>query len=528
MMSAEETGITKRPSIIRSVIKDKKYRNKFIRTLCILFSYTTLGFFYGNLGPALPDIQLLIGQSLDVMSWLFTATYGGSLIGTLICGPVCDRVGPQLVLFVSVFMASILTGVFIYSPNFASMLVVRVFTGMFIGGVDIGGIASVAELWQADARPYMHALQCVISVGGIVTPFIIQPFLAPRTQMLTTEESSHTSSDKVPSTSNFSNYSTSLDILFRNTSFKNVTLSSLPAEIFYHANSSDCLNTSKCRIKDMFTMTVQGQTRIQYAFIIFAVTGVAASFSLFVFVLSDCRNKDKVTKRATRKEVTGINRTRYSLDTNIKYTLLGIIAVQSYLTAALGLKVFALLPSFFVIEFMWSTSQASVGVSAFWIGKAVFRFLGIFLSLKMKQSVLIPLFSVIYIISAVCLTVAAIYHINPLAWVFTVAMGVGFSVLRSALFSMTEEKIAHVSGKIASLYLVFFVLGGMLDPLYTGYLMDDVSPMWFTYVLVIESGLFLLLFALAKVLLFKYGKKQEIGMEIKIEIEPMATTKLTS
>ena len=83
-------------------------------------------------------IQFLIGQSLDVMSWLFTATYTGSMVGTLICGPVCDRVGPQLVLFVSTFMASCLTGVFIYSPNFTVMLIVRVFTGIFIGGVDIG------------------------------------------------------------------------------------------------------------------------------------------------------------------------------------------------------------------------------------------------------------------------------------------------------------------------------------------------------------------------------------------------------
>ena len=102
------------------------------------------GYFYGNLGPALPDIQLLTGQNLDVVSWLFTATYAGSMIGTLICGPVCDRVGPQIVLFVSVFMASFLTGVLFYSPNFTTMIVVRVFTGIFIGGVDLGKADGVA------------------------------------------------------------------------------------------------------------------------------------------------------------------------------------------------------------------------------------------------------------------------------------------------------------------------------------------------------------------------------------------------
>ena len=101
-------------------------------------SITLQGYFYGNLGPALPDIQLLTGKSLDVVSWLFTATYAGSMIGTLICGPVCDRVGPQLVLFVSVFMASLLTGVLFYSPNFTIMVALRVVTGIFIGGVDLG------------------------------------------------------------------------------------------------------------------------------------------------------------------------------------------------------------------------------------------------------------------------------------------------------------------------------------------------------------------------------------------------------
>ena len=100
--------------------------------------YFFQGFFFSNLGPALPDIQFLIGESLGVTSWLFTATSVGSLIGTVICGPVCDRVGPQVVLFVSVFMGSCLTGVFIYCPTFTAMLIVRVFTGLFIGGVDIG------------------------------------------------------------------------------------------------------------------------------------------------------------------------------------------------------------------------------------------------------------------------------------------------------------------------------------------------------------------------------------------------------
>ena len=95
------------------------------------------GFFYGNLGPALPDIQLLTGKGLDDVSWLFTATNAGSLLGTLVCGQFVDRAGPQLVLFVSLSTASALTVVFIYCSSFTAMLVVRGFTGIFIGCVDL-------------------------------------------------------------------------------------------------------------------------------------------------------------------------------------------------------------------------------------------------------------------------------------------------------------------------------------------------------------------------------------------------------
>ena len=41
-------------------------------------------------------------------------------------------------LFVSLLTASVLTAVFIYCPSFTAMLVVRGFTGIFVGCVDLG------------------------------------------------------------------------------------------------------------------------------------------------------------------------------------------------------------------------------------------------------------------------------------------------------------------------------------------------------------------------------------------------------
>ena len=328
----------------------------------------------------------------------------------------------------------------------------------------------------------------MLSIGGIITPFIIEPFLARGKNQVYINTSYNTSLDETRIDLNISSEDFGLLAAQGNSTTR-------PE---WNSNTSE--------------------TQIQYAFIIFAVTGVVASISVFVFLLLDCkiRNNQSSVKISDKKGKEILNRTKYIFSDKMKILLLGIIAIQSYLSAALGLKVYALLPSFFVIQFEWTTSEAAVATSGFWIGKAAAKFACIFLSSRMKQSLMIPLFSITYILSAVSLTVAAIYKVNTLAWVVTTTMGVGVSILRTCLFTMTEEKITHVSGKVASLYLVLFVLGGILDPLYTGYLMDDISAMWFTYLLVFESSLFLVLFVVVKLLL-KFGHKQGIGLEAEIK-----------
>ena len=326
----------------------------------------------------------------------------------------------------------------------------------------------------------MHALQGMISIGGIITPFIIEPFLARKTPNLgglqNTNPNGSLTESQYKSTHVLGSGNSNISHVFSSPDSED-----LSSFVILKGNSTarpECNgNTSECFEMISAEETINGETQIQYAFIIFGVTGVVASISVLGFLILDCRNKQSPERTSVIKGTEIINRTEYEFSYKIKLILLVITAIQSYLSAALGLKVYALLPSFFVIQFAWSTSEAAVATSGFWIGKAVSRFAGIFLSTKMKQSQMIPLFSMIYILSSISLTVAAIYRVNTLAWVVTATMGVGLSILRSCLFTMTEEKITHVTGKIASLYLVFFVLGGILDPLYTGYLMDDVSPM---------------------------------------------------
>ena len=168
----------------------------------------------------------------------------------------------------------------------------------------------------------------MISIGGIITPFIIQPFLARGTSNNCFNYTlGKTGNSNVSPNSTFSN---SVD----------VGLVILP--MCNSTTQPECNTTCNATdIGDCSEVDINGGTRIQYAFIIFAVTGVAASIVVLLFVIIDCRNKHSSVKNSDDTETEITNSTEYGFSNKMKLVLLGITAVQSYISAALGLKVYA-------------------------------------------------------------------------------------------------------------------------------------------------------------------------------------------
>ena len=402
------------------------------------------------------------------------------------------------------------------------------------------GIAAVTELWHAEARPYIHSLQVMLSTGGILTPLVIEPFLAPRMKR---SESNDGQSLSFTSDRHNDSVVLRIDDLNKTDSAKIVNYSIYPHTNYLHRNATymlenvipptgtnvsfsneNSLGTNGTLLQSSgYESTIAiGRTRIHYAFIIFAAIGISAAICLLTFIVSDCignnfKKSEKPTFANTEKKHS--NRLKYMLPKKMKMILLGILTVQFYLVAAMCFKCYAFMPTFFILQFDWSVTLASLAMSLFWIGRTIVGIIGIYLVTRFKQSLLVAGFSSIYFASSVSLTISSISHINELAWVSTALLGVGFSILFPSLFALTEENITHVTGRLGSVFMGSFVTGGMLDPLYTGYLMDRVSPMWFAYLLVLQSFAFLFLFIVVKVVIWRYGQRQNTGMEI--EIEPM-------
>ena len=374
----------------------------------------------------------------------------------------------------------------------------------------------------------------MLSTGGILSPIIIEPFLGRRSREYPISNGGNVSfhsdvSESLQADRRVINSSQMTEI-----SSYGLTYSIQPclleleqSNINASNNVKRCLNTSANIFKNKTEPSLPftfGETNIQYAFIIFAVVGILASLILFAFIITDSKERDeKQESHKLNLESANIKRIKYNMSNTLKYLLLFILTVQFYLVAAMCFKCYAFLPSYYILQFDWSASLASLAMSVFWIGRTVTGVVGIFLAAQFKQSILIPCFGLIYVLASVCLIIAGFKDISSLAWASSAFLGIGLSILFPSLFALTEENIVHVSGRVASLYLVSFTVGGMLDPLYTGYLMDHISPMVFVYLLFGQSLCFLILFILLKILLWKFGQRQNTGFEI--EIQPMKNLK---
>jgi hypothetical protein len=65
----------------------------------------------------------------------------------------------------------------------------------------------------------------------------------------------------------------------------------------------------------------------------------------------------------------------------------------------------------------------------------------------------------------------------------------------SIFFSWTEERFFHVDGKITALIMTTAMIGVIINPIILSRVMDT-KPIWFGYLLLIESVLLFLFFTI--------------------------------
>ncbi|MBF3710112.1 3-(3-hydroxy-phenyl)propionate transporter MhpT [Burkholderia pseudomallei] len=143
-------------------------------TLALCFAIALLeGLDLQSVGVAAPRMAREFGLSVAQMGWAFGAGTFGLLPGALLGGRLADRIGRKRVLIVSVCTFGLLSIATAQASSFAMLVVVRVLTGVGLGGAMPNLIALSSEAVEPRLRgSAVSAMYCGIPFGGVIASAI--------------------------------------------------------------------------------------------------------------------------------------------------------------------------------------------------------------------------------------------------------------------------------------------------------------------------------------------------------------------
>ncbi|XP_052245601.1 sodium-dependent glucose transporter 1B-like [Dreissena polymorpha] len=371
-----------------------------------------------------------------------------------------DRFDRLLLLALSCFLMGLSTGFVPYCESFPLMLIMRFLAGLGCGGLDTGGNADIVAIWGAEGRPFIQAWHACFGFGGIIAPLVTEPFLSKKFEVI---------------------------------SKLNVT----------GANTTE-------------TSTVYGKTSIHYSYLIsmFVICSGGIPF-LMIFVRNKCSKKtrDMVAPRLNQKRPD-------KLSLWLKAFLCILLSLLSLVYCAVEDTFSGFLATFCVDYLKWDKGISSFATSLHWVGFSIGRFMGIFLVVFFRPVQLMCSYLIFLILAFIAFTVCSVTLTEIGVWIFIPFAGFSMSVIFPCIFMWTEESILKVTGKISSMLLVAASSGLLINPLIVGYLMQNISPVAFVFVLLTECflcfGTFLLIFLLVK----KFIKNPPSSADTEIVVSP--------
>ncbi|HGO6080056.1 3-(3-hydroxy-phenyl)propionate transporter MhpT [Burkholderia cenocepacia] len=143
-------------------------------TLALCFAIALLeGLDLQSVGVAAPRMAREFGLSVSQMGIAFSAGTFGLLPGAMLGGRLADRIGRKRVLIASTVLFGLLSIATAQVSSFAMLIVVRVLTGIGLGGAMPNLIALSSEAVEPRSRSSAVAtMYCGIPFGGVIASLI--------------------------------------------------------------------------------------------------------------------------------------------------------------------------------------------------------------------------------------------------------------------------------------------------------------------------------------------------------------------
>ena len=328
--------------------------------------------------------------------------------------------------------------------------------------------------WASKAGPYLQMTHFLQASGGILSPQVTKPFM-------------------IQTTETFVAYNTT-------ESSTNFTTLAQDNEISPNITAMPVLNgtTSAYGI-----VNIHRETNVQYAYLISGLLAITSAVTFLGLFITN-RNRDK-----QEEEEHGESEDDHGLPPKIQTLAVVLLCAVSTLATGFVDHFPSFLATFGMLQLDWSQDTGSSMTSLNFATYAVGNLVGVFLLKCIKSRTLIYMSYTSTLLSVLLFFVSVRWDIGPLQWIAVGVLGFTMSPILPTLFTWTQEAVAPVSGTIASAFLFSGSIGGMVNPIILGNLMESSTPMWFIYMNASFAIMCVTLYSIVVVIVWKFGKEKD-------------------
>lgn len=136
------------------------------------------GLSMATIGPSLPDLARSTGADLAALGAVFTAIYGGGLLGQLATGAIVDRIGNRPVLVVGPVVAAAGMAGLALAPSLPVVLASGFVWGLGFGTLMVGANLAVVAAYEDGGAGALNLTNVFFGVGAIVGPALVGLLIA--------------------------------------------------------------------------------------------------------------------------------------------------------------------------------------------------------------------------------------------------------------------------------------------------------------------------------------------------------------
>ncbi|KAI1285406.1 hypothetical protein HDE_11783 [Halotydeus destructor] len=346
--------------------------------------------------------------------------FGGYAVGSFMIGLLYTFVNPLLVNALALIVSGILTASTGWTSTYAAILAVTLLNGFCSGMIDNVNNVFCLELWGKENQPFMQALHFMYGVGGLISPLVVSPYLAPK-----------------PEVSMLSNETVSVDENFLDCSLIDVNL--------------------------------------RQPYVMIAIfTELVAMYTLYLFIMYR-----ETTPHPSRQEDKSELTSPSKINISVRNAIWVLTAIFTHFVIGLEIAMANVLTTYAVMsDLKLSKVTGAYITSAYWCGFTFFRIAAVFY-ISYVGSFYNLIFDLSLLVVANVFLIPWANSVEWCLWAGAVFIGLGVSSMWASMFGFLEEYFP-VSSKMASSFTVSACLGEFIFPFLMGYLVN-VSPTGFLY-----------------------------------------------